>query len=301
MNFKKLLLVVLVSLGLVFASSSSIAKQKMIQVKGSDTLVNLVQILAEAYMEKNPKTPIAVPGGGSGTGIAALINGTCDIADHSRPWKEKEINLAKENDVEPRRFIIAVDSVSVIVNESNSVGDLSMDQVGAIYRGQIKNWKEVGGPDKPISLYGRQSNSGTYVFFQEHVLGKKNYSPDMKRMNGNAQIVEGVIQDKAGIGYVGVGYVVDSRTKKPRNDLKILNVAKDANSKAFSPLNKAAVDSSDYPIARPLFQTSAGTPKGVAADFLKFILSPEGQKIVVAEGFFSIGEGIIAENMQKMK
>jgi phosphate transport system substrate-binding protein len=148
MNFKKLLLVVLVSLGLVFAGSFSTAKQKMIQVKGSDTLVNLVQILAEAYMEKNPKTPIAVLGGGSGTGIAALINGTCDIADHSRPWKEKEINLAKENDVEPRRFIIAVDGVSVIVNESNSVGDLSMDQVGAIYRGQIKNWKEVGGPSR---------------------------------------------------------------------------------------------------------------------------------------------------------
>ncbi len=301
MNFKKLLLVVLVSFGLVFAGSCSIAKQKMIQVKGSDTLVNLVQILAEAYMEKNPKTPIAVLGGGSGTGIAALINGTCDIADHSRPWKEKEINLAKENDVEPRRFIIAVDGVSVIVNESNSVGDLSMDQVGAIYRGQIKNWKEVGGPDKPISLYGRQSNSGTYVFFQEHVLGKKNYSPDMKRMNGNAQIVEGVIQDKASIGYVGVGYVYDTKSGEVRKGLKVLKIANDANSPAYSPLDKAAVDAGKYPVARPLFQSTNGKPNGAILDFIKFETGPEGQNIVEREGFFTIGSSHITENKKNLK
>ena len=296
---KKLTAAILVA-GLVL-SGSMIAARKMVQIKGSDTLVNLVQVLAEKYMEKNPRSAIAVLGGGSGTGIAGLINGICDIANHSRPMKDKEMKQCEEKGIDYRTFIIAVDGLSVIVNKDNPIQEIPMDKIGAIYRGEIKNWKEVGGKDMPILLYGRQSNSGTFVFFQEHVLGKQDYSAAMLRMNGNAQIVEGVIQDKAGIGYVGVGYVVDSRTKKPRNDLKILNVAKDANSKAFSPLNKAAVDSSDYPIARPLFQTSAGTPKGVAADFLKFILSPEGQKIVVAEGFFSIGEGIIAENMQKMK
>ena len=296
---KKLTAAILVA-GLVL-SGSMIAARKMVQIKGSDTLVNLVQVLAEKYMEKNPRSAIAVLGGGSGTGIAGLINGICDIANHSRPMKDKEMKQCEEKGIDYRTFIIAVDGLSVIVNKDNPIQEIPMDKIGAIYRGEIKNWKEVGGKDMPILLYGRQSNSGTFVFFQEHVLGKQDYSAAMLRMNGNAQIVEGVIQDKAGIGYVGVGYVVDSRTKKPRNDLKILNVAKDANSKAFSPLNKAAVESSDYPIARPLFQTSAGTPKGVAADFLKFILSPEGQKIVVAEGFFSIGEGIIAENMQKMK
>ncbi len=301
MNFRRLLLVGLISFGLILAGSPSRAKQKMIQVKGSDTLVNLVQILAEAYMEQNPKNPIAVLGGGSGTGIAALINGTCDIADHSRPWKEKEINLANENGVKPRRFIIAVDGVSVIVNESNSVGDLTMDQVGAIYRGQINNWKEVGGPDKPISLYGRQSNSGTYVFFQEHVLGNKNYSPDMKRMNGNAQIVEGVIQDKAAIGYVGIAYVYDQKSGTVRKGLKVLKVAKDANSAAYSPLDKAAVDAGKYPVARPLFQSTNGKPSGAILDFIKFETSPEGQKIVEGEGFFTIGSSHVAENKKNLK
>jgi phosphate transport system substrate-binding protein len=298
-QMKKFIVFTLIA-GLV-VSGSLFAAKKMVQIKGSDTLVNLVQVLAEKYMEKNPKNPIAVLGGGSGTGIAALINGTCDIANHSRPMKDKEKKQCEEKGVDYRTFIIAVDGLSVIVNKENPLTEIPMDKIGAIYRGEITNWKEVGGKDMPISLYGRQSNSGTFVFFQEHVLGKQDYSAHMKRMNGNAQIVEGMIQDKAGIGYVGVGYVVDPKTKKPRTDLKILNVAKDANSDAYSPLNKAAVDSGDYPVARPLFQTSAGKPEGVVRDFLLFILSPEGQKIVEDEGFFPIGKGIIDANMEKMK
>jgi phosphate transport system substrate-binding protein len=176
-----------------------------------------------------------------------------------------------------------------------------MDQVGAIYRGQIKNWKEVGGPDKPISLYGRQSNSGTYVFFQEHVLGKKNYSPDMKRMNGNAQIVEGVIQDKAAIGYVGVGYVYDQKSGKVRKGLKVLKVAKDGTSPAYSPLDKAAVDARKYPVARPLFQSTNGKPNGAILDFIKFETSPEGQKIVEREGFFTVGSSHMDQNKKNLK
>jgi len=171
-----------------------------------------------------------------------------------------------------------------------------MEQVGAIYRGEIKNWKEVGGPDKPISLYGRQSNSGTYVFFQKHVLGNKNYSLDMKQMNGNAQIVEGIIQDKFGIGYVGVGYVYDQASGKVRKGIKVLKVSKDANSPAYSPLDKAAVDSSSYPISRPLFQSTNGKPKGAILNFIKFETSPEGQKIVEREGFFTISPSQKAQN-----
>jgi phosphate transport system substrate-binding protein len=150
-------------------------------------------------------------------------------------------------------------------------------------------------------LYGRQSNSGTFVFFQEHVLGDQDYSADMKRMNGNAQIVEGVMADKAGIGYVGVGYIVDQKSGKVRPGIKVLNVSKEAGGKGFSPLNKAAVDSGDYPIARPLFQTTNGIPKGAVKSFLEFELSPEGQKIVEKEGFFPIGPGIQAENKNNMK
>jgi phosphate transport system substrate-binding protein len=300
MNTKKLFLAGCVAFGLILSSGSLFAQSKMIQIKGSDTLVNLVQILAEAYMEKNPDKPIAVLGGGSGTGIAALINGTCDIANHSRPMKDKEFTMAKDKGITPHKFIIAVDGLSVIVNANNPVSKLTMDQIGAMFRGEITNWKEVGGPDKSISLYGRQSNSGTFVFFQEHVLKNQNYSQDMKRMNGNAQIVEGITADKEGIGYVGVGYVVD-KSGDPRKGIKILMVSKDTSADAFSPLNKAAVDSGDYPIARPLFQTTAGTPKGTVLDFLKFEMSPEGQKIVEAEGFFPIGASVLAENMKNIK
>ena len=239
-------------------------------------------------------------GGGSGTGIAALINGTCDIANHSREMKDKEIQMARDKGIEPRTFIIAVDGLSVILNESNPLSQLTMDQIGAIYRGEIGNWKEVGGPDRVISLYGRQSNSGTYVFFQEHVLKNQNYSADMMRMNGNAQIVEGVTQDKYGIGYVGVGYVVDAKGNVKKG-IKILNVSKDANSKAYSPLNKAAVDSGDYPIARPLFQSTAGIPQGAVLDFINFEISPEGQKIVESEGFFPIGSSHQVENEKNLK
>lgn len=300
MNFKRLFLVGFVCLALVLISSSLHAKKKMIQVKGSDTLVNLVQVLAEAYMGKNPQAPIAVLGGGSGTGIAALINGTCDIANHSRPIKDKEIKMAKDNGVTPHRFIIAVDGLSVIVNENNPLKMMTMGQIGAIFRGEITNWKEVGGPNMPVSLYGRQSNSGTFVFFQEHVLGKQNYSNEMKRMNGNAQIVEGVIQDKAGIGYVGVGYTVDA-DGKVRKGIKILHVSKDAGSPAYSPLDKAAVDAGQYPIARPLFQSTAGTPEGTVMDFIQFEISDAGQKIVEKEGFFPIGSAHQTENKKNLK
>lgn len=300
MKPRKLLLVGLLCIALLLSADTITAQRKMMQIKGSDTLVNLVQILTEAYMVKNPRSPIAVLGGGSGTGIAALINGTCDIANHSRPMKEKEITMAKDNGVIPRTFVIAVDGLSVIVNEDIPVPELTMSQIGAIFRGEIQNWEEVDGPDRTISLYGRQSNSGTFVFFQEHVLGDQNYSADMKRMNGNAQIVEGVKADKFGIGYVGVGYVADAKGNVKKG-IRILKVSKDSSSEAFSPINKAAVDSGDYPIARGLFQSTAGVPEGSVLDFLKFELSPEGQKIVAEEGFFPIGPGQIAENEKKLK
>ncbi len=300
MNLKNILLGVLI-LGLIGSNGAVIAQRGMIQIKGSDTLVNLVQILSEEFMAKNPRSPIATLGGGSGTGIAALINNTCDIANHSRPMKDSEYNQAKDRGVITRTFIIAIDGLSVIINPNNPVSRLGMDQIGAIFRGEIKNWNEVGGPKQAVSLYGRQSNSGTYVFFQEHVLGNQDYSADMKRMNGNAQIVEGVMADRAGIGYVGVGYIVDQKTGKVRPGIKVLNVSKETGGKAFSPLNKAAVDSGDYPIARPLFQTTNGIPKGAVMAFLEFELSPEGQKIVEKEGFFPIGAGIQAENKKNMK
>jgi len=272
----------------------------MIQVKGSDTMVNLMQILAEEYMNRYPGTAIAVLGGGSGTGIAALINGTCDIAATSREWRQREIDQAWERGVRPRFFVIAIDGLSIIVNEKNPIEKLTMSQVGAMYRGEIKNWRDVGGPNLPIVLYGRQSNSGTYVFMQEHVLGNKNYSPDMREMNGNAQIVEAVIQDEGGIGYVGVSYIYDDKGQI-RKGLKILNIAKDEKSPAFSPLDKGAVDNGNYPIARPLFLATNGKPSSAIANFISFIISPEGQKIVEKEGFYTIGAKHREQNEKNLK
>jgi phosphate transport system substrate-binding protein len=301
MRIKKWFVVGLVGFGLLASAGAvSAQKGKMIQIKGSDTLVNLVQILAEQYMEKNPGTALAVLGGGSGTGIVGIINQTCDIANHSREWKESEIKQAVDKGIQPRFFVVAVDGVSIVVNEKNPLTQLSMGEVGAMYRGEVKNWKAVGGPDKAVSLYGRQSNSGTYGFFQEHVLGNKNYSTDVKEMNGNAQIIEGILQDEAGIGYVGVGYLFDA-SGKVRKGLKVLNISKNAGGQGFSPLDKAAVDKGDYPVARALYQATAGKPAPAVADFLRFEMSAEGQKIVEKEGFFPISAAHKAENEKNLR
>ncbi len=299
MRSKNWLLSAALGIGLAAFAAPARAEKKMVQVKGSDTMINLVQILAEEFMAKNPGSSLAILGGGSGTGITGLINGTCDVADHSREWKQKEIELAWEKGVRPRFFAIAVDGLSIVVNEKNPLERLTMAQVGSLYKGEIRSWKVLGGPDKPVSLYGRQSNSGTYTFMQEHVLGNKNYSPDVKEMNGNAQIIEGILQDESGIGYVGVGYLFD-KDGKVRKGLKVLNISKAPEGAAYSPLDKRSVDSGDYPIARPLYQATNGKPGAAIAAFLAFETGPEGQAIVEREGFFTIGAPLKAQNEKNM-
>ena len=269
--------------------------QDFIQIKGSDTLINLVQRLAEVYMEKNPNTAIAVTGGGSGVGIATLIANRIQIADASREMRDKEMDAAKKNDVVPYKIVIGIDGLSVIVNGSNAIKSLTVDQIGAIFRGEITNWKDVGGPDRTISLYGRQANSGTYDFFQEYVLGNRNYFPKMKQMNGNAQIVESIINDKAGIGYVGIGYVVDD-SGNVRKGLRVLDVAMDAGSKPVTPLNAENVKSGKYPISRPLVQYTNGKPKGTVKEFIAFELNPEGQKIVEEMSFYPVSGAYLEQN-----
>jgi len=260
--------------------------QGMIQVKGSDSEVNLVQRLAEVFMQKNPGVNISVTGGGSGTGIAALINKQTDIANSSRELSAKEEEAAKKAGVSPFRVAFATDGISVILHPENPVSKLTVDQLGKIFKGEIGNWKEVGGPDMKISLYGRQSNSGTYVFFREFVL-KGDYSQHMKSMNGNAQIVEGVQRDKAGVGYAAVGYVVGS-SGEVKPGVKILNVAKDEKSEAYNPAKMENVMTGKYPISRPLNQYLNGKPSGKLLDFMKFQISPEGQEIVRKQGFFPV-------------
>jgi phosphate transport system substrate-binding protein len=271
--------------GLFFAGVPAYT-QDMIQVKGSDSEVNLVQKLAEEFMKKNPGVNIAVTGGGSGTGIAALLNKTTHIANSSRDMEPKEVEAAKKAGVEPFRVVFATDGISVITHPDNPVSKLNLEQLGKIFKGDTKNWKDVGGPDMAISLYGRQSNSGTYVFFREFVV-KGDYSAQKKMMNGNAQIVEGVQRDKAGIGYVAVGYVVSEKGEvKP--GVKIVNISVDAKSEAYSPAIMDNVMSGKYPISRPLNQYLAGKPTGKVLDFIKYEISPEGQEIVRKQGFFPV-------------
>jgi phosphate transport system substrate-binding protein len=265
---------------------SEVNAQNMIQVKGSDSEVNLVQRLAEVFMQKNPGVNIAVTGGGSGTGIAALINKTTDIANSSRGMEPKEEEAAKKAGVQPFRIIFATDGISIITNPANPITKLTLEQLGKIFKGEITHWKEVGGADAKISLYGRQSNSGTYVFFREFVV-KADYSPHMKAMNGNAQIVEAIKKDQDGIGYVAVGYVVNEKDEVMPG-IKIINIAKDGKSEAYSPAKMENVMSKKYPITRPLNQYTNGKPSGKLSDFIKFELNKEGQEIVRKEGFFPV-------------
>ena len=266
---------------MVLCANTYVAADDMVQVKGSDTLINVVQKLAEVYMSKNPGKAIAVTGGGSGTGIAALVNKKCDIANSSRGIKPKEVEDANAKGVDPKRVVVAIDGLSIIVNAQNPVDKLTVDQIGKIYRGEAKNWSEVGGSNTPIALYGRQSNSGTYDFMKDVVM-KGEYSSGLKSMNGNAQIVESIKQDVSGIGYVGVGYVKDA------SGIKVLNVASNPSMGYFSPLNEKDVKSGHYPITRPLNQYINGMPKGAAKDFIIFELSKEGQQIIESDGFFAI-------------
>ena len=270
-----------------------------IQIRGSDTEVNLVQRLAEEFMKQHPQIGVAVTGGGSGTGIAALMNKTVDIANSSREMKAEELRQARDRGVDPVRLVFAMDGLSVIVNSSNSVESLTLGQIGRIFRGEIKNWRGVGGPDLPISLYGRQNNSGTYVFFRDFVL-RGEYSERMKAMNGNAQIVETVKGDPGGIGYVGSGYTVDGKGRVVEG-IKVLNVAPREGARAISPLKLENIMDGTYPITRPLNQYVDGEPEGAVKAFIRFELSRDGQAIVRGEGFYPVSPDFARANGEALR
>jgi phosphate transport system substrate-binding protein len=266
---------------------SSVLWAREVMVKGSDTMLNLTQRLAEAFAAANPDITVSVAGGGSGVGINAVVNNEVQIGNASRSIKSKEIANARANGVNPVEYAIAVDGLCVVTNLKNPVKKLTMAQLGDIYRGKVKNWSEVGGPNKPITLYGRQPNSGTFVFFREMAV-KAEYAQSMRQMNGNSQILEGVKADEGGIGYVGVGYVKDG-------GINVLELSPDGTNYA-SPLDKSAVESGAYPLARPLFQYTNGKVKGDARAFIEFELSPAGQKIVEEEGFFPLTKTLVEKN-----
>jgi phosphate transport system substrate-binding protein len=257
-----------------------------IQIKGSDTEVNLVQRMAETFMSKHTEVSIAVTGGGSGTGIAALINRQTDIANSSRPMKNVEIEQAKSKGVEPIPIMFALDGLAIVTHESLPVKSLNLDEVAGIFKGEIRNWSKVGGPDMETSVYGRQSNSGTFIYFRDTVL-KGDFAPSVRRMNGTAQIVEAVRKDRAAIGYVGIGYVVN-KEGNTISDINVLTLASDANTIGVSPLESENVKSGKYPLSRPLFQYTNGKPEGNIMEFIQFELSDEGQQLIEKEGYYPI-------------
>jgi phosphate transport system substrate-binding protein len=258
------------------------AAEKYITIKGSDTMVHLVSTWAEAFMNLHKDIEISVTGGGSGTGIAAMINGTTDLCAASRKMKEKEYKLSEEKGIEPMEHIVARDGIAVVVNPENPVSQLSVEQIGKIYTGAYTNWGQVGGPNQPIQVLSRESSSGTYVFFQEHVLKKKDYTTKARLMPATSSIIQTVGEDAWAIGYVGLGYAIEAGDK-----VKMLAVKETNDAKPIIPSEKT-VSSGEYSIARPLQIYSKGEPSGNIKTFLEFCISDEGQKIVRETGYVAV-------------
>ena len=250
--------------------------------KGSDTMVNLALAWAEAYTAQHPEVRISVTGGGSGTGIAALINGTVDIANASRAMKPEEVERARANGSEPVEHIVAGDAIAVVVNPTNPVSDLTIDQLSDIFTGKITRWSELGGEDRPIVLLSRESNSGTHIYFLEHVIrkGEKDnqsfFSPDTLLMPSSEGISVEVRQNPNAIGYDGLGYVTP--------DQKPIKVARRAG-EPYIPPSIETVTEGSYPIARVLYMYTSGQPTGIIREYLDWITSAEGQEIVEELGF----------------
>jgi phosphate transport system substrate-binding protein len=274
-NIKKFAIIALL-LGLVgFAFSPA---PERITVKGSDTMVILAQKWAEVYMKNNPGAAIQVTGGGSGVGISALINGATDIANASRKMKstEKEKLKARYNTLGVE-VACAKDGITIYLNPANKVKELTIKQLSDIFKGTIKNWKEVGGVDADIKLYGRENSSGTYVFFQENVV-KGDYAPNCQTLPGTAAVVNAVTKDPNAIGYGGAAYA---------EGIEICKVKKDDASPAYVP-SAETIKNNQYPITRYLFMYLRNKPTGEMKKYIDWILSPDGQKLVVDMGYFPV-------------
>jgi len=265
-------------IALAALAAPALAAAGTVTVKGSDTMVILAQRWAEEYMKKNAGKKVQVTGGGSGTGIAALQNGTTDIANASRAIKESETAKIRDRfNVLPAETPVAKDGVALYVAAANPVSQLTIEQVKAIYLGDVTNRKEVGGANAPIVLYSRENSSGTYVFFKEEVLGNEDFAAQAQTLPGTAAVVNAVAKEKNGIGYGGAAYA------KGVKEVKI--VGKDG--QGYLPTAEN-VKSGRYPLSRPLFMYTRGEPAGEAKQFLDFCLSAEGQAIVTQVGYFPI-------------
>ena len=263
----------------VAVTGAAVAQQRNITVKGSDTMVILGQKWAEVFMSKNSGMAVQVTGGGSGTGVAALINGTTDIAESSRPMRDAEKQQVKDRrGKEAMELAVAVDGLAVYVHESNPLQELSLQQAKAIYTCAVKNWKEVGGNDERIILYSRENNSGTYAYFKEHVLENGDFYPTAQTLPGTAAVINAVSKDRRGIGYGGIAY---------GKGIKHLRVKKDDKSPAVEPTMENVL-SGRYPVSRYLYWYTAGMPSGDLLKLCQWVVSEDGQKVVENVGYYPL-------------
>jgi phosphate transport system substrate-binding protein len=275
MKNKKILPIMLILAIMVSVTAFSQAK---ITVKGSDTMVILAQRWAELYMKSNPQSTIQVTGGGSGVGITALINGTTDICNASRPMKQTEIEKLKSRyNTLGVEIPCAKDGVTIYLNEANKVQELTLKQLSDIYQGNIKNWKELGGNDVAITVYGRENSSGTYVYFHDEVV-KGDYAASVQTLPGTAAVVNAVKKDVNGIGYGGAAYAVG---------VKYAKVKKDANAAGYSPTPES-IAKNEYPITRYLYMYLRNRPTGETKKYIDWILGTEGQRVVTEIGYFPV-------------
>lgn len=266
---------------LTLVGSRAIGAGGMIQIKGSDTLLPLSQAWSEEYLKRHPDVSIAVTGGGSGTGIAALINGTTDLCNASRAMKASEIDKCKAGGFVPKAHTVALDGISIALNTANPVKSLTLDQLYRIYTGKVSDWSQVGGNKGRIVVLSRENSSGTYVFFRDFVLRKQNYRPDALLMPSTKAIQQEITNNPNAIGYGGVAYF------KGKKNVKVVPVSMKPGQAPVDPTDDN-IRSKKYPIARPLYVYTRGNPSGLAADFIKFALSPDGQRIVGRVGYVSL-------------
>ena len=272
---------------LIAAAATTVNAAGTITVKGSDTLVILAQKWAEVYMGKNANVKIQVTGGGTGTGFAALQNQSTDLCNASRKIKAKEIETCvKAFGKRPTEYKVAIDGLSIYVSTDNPIKELSIDQLDAIFTGKIRNWKDVGGADAPITVYSRENSSGTYEFFKEHVLKGKDFTASAQTMPGTAAVLQAVAKDKNGIGYGGAGYGAGA---------KHLNIKPDDASAAIEPTEENVVGQK-YPLWRYLYvYVNPALDKGEIAAYLNWIRSGEGQKVVKDQAYFPLPENLRAK------
>ncbi len=271
MKFSRIMLTALLALSI---AAPALAKEDVV-INGSTTVLPVIQKTAEAYMANNKEVAIAISGGGSGNGIKALIDNLCNIAMASRDISKKEIKLAESKKITPKRIVVAIDALVPVVHPENPVSDLSVEQLKGIYTGKIKNWKEVGGPDKPIAVVSRDTSSGTYETWQDKILGKDRVAPSVMTTASSGAVVQTVSKNPLAIGYIGFGYLNDSTKVVSISGLKA---------------SPETALSGTWPIARDLYLFTNGEPTGAAKGFIDYVLSAEGQKLVKEVGFIPLNK-----------